>query len=252
MGGRTMRQTRSLLLVGASLALAACAGEVDPTAPEGVAKSFAQSNDKSGNNGGGYTWTIKKEMVEVHLMDANGGMAVDPVSPYNLKVNETKWFEYRITYTRTNGGSMGPTAVISDDVATACYGLGAGFSCTSTDSDFGIEFGGGAIGVKTWTVTASGSKVGMLDVHNGNAGCPRDRSLKNTATLTSNGKTKSSDTETPVSSDACGVSNEKPACNQGVGNGPEGCDPGNSDAHKGSNDENGGTPGNPGRKGGGH
>lgn len=40
-------------------------------------------------------------------------------------------------------------------------------------------------------------------------------------------------------------------CNQGVGNGPEGCDPGQSNqgdpGH--SNDELGGTPGNPGRKG---
>ncbi|MEP6858237.1 MAG: ice-binding family protein, partial [Gemmatimonadales bacterium] len=44
----------------------------------------------------------------------------------------------------------------------------------------------------------------------------------------------------------------KPKCNQGVGNGPEGCDPGNSnqgDPNR-SNDERGGTPGNPGRKGG--
>ncbi|MEP6752720.1 MAG: hypothetical protein ABI959_08240 [Candidatus Dormiibacterota bacterium] len=41
-------------------------------------------------------------------------------------------------------------------------------------------------------------------------------------------------------------------CNQGVGNGPEGCDPGNSNqGNPGrSNDELGGTPGNPGRKGG--
>lgn len=39
-------------------------------------------------------------------------------------------------------------------------------------------------------------------------------------------------------------------CNQGVGNGPEGCDPGNSNKNPwGSNDEHGGTPGNPGRKG---
>lgn len=37
-------------------------------------------------------------------------------------------------------------------------------------------------------------------------------------------------------------------CNQGVGNGPEGCDPGNSNHNHGSNDENGGTPGNPGRR----
>jgi hypothetical protein len=41
-------------------------------------------------------------------------------------------------------------------------------------------------------------------------------------------------------------------CNQGVGNGPEACDPGNSNQGNPfrSNDELGGTPGNPGRKGG--
>jgi Ice-binding-like len=46
--------------------------------------------------------------------------------------------------------------------------------------------------------------------------------------------------------------NVKNKCNQGVGNGPEGCDPGNSNQGdpSRSNDELGGTPGNPGRKGG--
>ena len=41
-------------------------------------------------------------------------------------------------------------------------------------------------------------------------------------------------------------------CNQGVGNGPENCDPGNSNQGNPfrSNDELGGVPGNPGRKGG--
>lgn len=39
-------------------------------------------------------------------------------------------------------------------------------------------------------------------------------------------------------------------CNQGVGNGREDCDPGNSNHRHGSNDEDGGTRGNPGRKGG--
>ncbi len=44
----------------------------------------------------------------------------------------------------------------------------------------------------------------------------------------------------------------KPKCNQGVGNGPEGCNPGNSNQGNPfrSNDELGGVPGNPGRKGG--
>ena len=41
-------------------------------------------------------------------------------------------------------------------------------------------------------------------------------------------------------------------CNQGVGNGPEGCDPGNSNNKLTSNDELGGTPGDPGRQGGNH
>ena len=41
-------------------------------------------------------------------------------------------------------------------------------------------------------------------------------------------------------------------CNQGVGNGPEGCDPGNSNQGNAnrSNDEFGGTPSHPGRQGG--
>ena len=45
-----------------------------------------------------------------------------------------------------------------------------------------------------------------------------------------------------------GKDKDKDKCNQGVGNGPEGCDPGNSNHRNPSNDENGGTPGNPGRK----
>jgi hypothetical protein len=44
--------------------------------------------------------------------------------------------------------------------------------------------------------------------------------------------------------------NDRDKCNQGVGNGPEGCDPGNSNNRRTSNDENGGLPGTPGRKGG--
>jgi len=51
---------------------------------------------------------------------------------------------------------------------------------------------------------------------------------------------------------AGGTRSGKSKCNQGVGNGPEGCDPGNSNQGNpaNSNDELGGTPGNPGRKGG--
>ncbi len=41
--------------------------------------------------------------------------------------------------------------------------------------------------------------------------------------------------------------NDKDKCNQGLGNGPEGCDPGNSNHRKPTNDETGGRPGQPGR-----
>jgi hypothetical protein len=43
---------------------------------------------------------------------------------------------------------------------------------------------------------------------------------------------------------------DKDKCNQGVGNGPEDCDPGNSNHKHGSNDEHGGRRGDPGRRGG--
>ena len=49
-----------------------------------------------------------------------------------------------------------------------------------------------------------------------------------------------------------GQGGTKGKCDQGVGDGPEGCDPGNSNQgdDENSNDEKGGTPGNPGKKGG--
>ena len=66
---------------------------------------------------------------------------------------------------------------------------------------------------------------------------------------------KAAVTLTGVAATGCGsgtVNPPKQKCNQGVGNGPEGCDPGNSNQGNPfhSNDEQGGTPGNPGRKGG--
>jgi hypothetical protein len=47
-----------------------------------------------------------------------------------------------------------------------------------------------------------------------------------------------------------GKDHDKDRCNQGVGNGREDCDPGNSNHRHGSNDEAGGRRGDPGRKGG--
>jgi hypothetical protein len=66
---------------------------------------------------------------------------------------------------------------------------------------------------------------------------------------------KAAVTLTGVAATGCGGGTSNPPhqrCNQGVGNGPEGCDPGNSNQGdpSRSNDELGGVPGNPGRKGG--
>ena len=78
-----------------------------------------------------------------------------------------------------------------------------------------------------------------------------------TITITEIGKGKTAYwTATAVDGSGNSVSAEcsagRGACNQGVGNGPEDCDPGNSNQGDpaNSNDENGGTPGNPGKKGG--
>ena len=66
-------------------------------------------------------------------------------------------------------------------------------------------------------------------------------------------------TVTGLTATGCDASSGNPQpprqrCNQGVGNGPEGCDPGNSNQGdpSRSNEELGGVPGNPGRKGGRH
>jgi hypothetical protein len=79
----------------------------------------------------------------------------------------------------------------------------------------------------------------------------------NTPTPTNTAAATPTNTPTPTNTAAATPTNTptstpKVKCNQGVGNGPEGCDPGNSNQGNPSrsNDELGGTPGNPGRKGG--
>jgi hypothetical protein len=74
-------------------------------------------------------------------------------------------------------------------------------------------------------------------------------------TFSGNALAKAAVTLTGASLTGCdsgGGRTAKAACNQGVGNGPEACDPGNSNQGNPlrSNDELGGVPGNPGRKGG--
>ena len=179
----------ALLCAGALATLTACADSVSRgVGPEAASPSTSGSP-------GGYTWTVKKELLEVHALDGKGGMPkVKP--PYVIPSGTTLWFSYRITYTKTPGGSQGETAQITDDGVAACASVGLGFSCTSPDPDLGEN--GGKITSKTWTVSGSGTRDILIDVKNENAVCPHNRTLTNTVSLTSNGITSSSSASVAV------------------------------------------------------
>ena len=109
----------------------------------------------------------------------------------------------------------------------------AGAAITTTGGTLNGNAWAGAAGVGD--VTFTGTAV---------VGCGSSNGANNKC---DNGKDKDKDKD----KDGCKHEDkDKDKCNQGVGNGPEGCDPGNSNHRHGSNDEHGGTPGNPGRRGG--
>lgn len=124
---------------------------------------------------------------------------------------------------------------------------------TGTGFSVVMEGGGDACDVTWWvadavTMTTSnflgnilaGAAITMTGgTFHGNAWSQADVTITGTATIGCEGSNGGDN----------GNGNKKEKCNQGVGNGPEGCDPGNSNHMRPSNDENGGTPGNPGRKG---
>ena len=101
-------------------------------------------------------------------------------------------------------------------------------AATMTNSTFvGTILAGAAITISGGTFSGDALATAAVTMTNTNlVGCPGSQS-----SLHGNGKEK---------------------CNQGVGNGPEGCDPGNSNQGdpSRSNDELGGVPGDPGRQGG--
>lgn len=137
--------------------------------------------------------------------------------------------------------------------------LGTG-ALTGTNFSVVMAGGGQSCNVYWWvaegaTMTTSNFQgsilAGMDSTFTGGSLIGRDLT-KGAATLT--GATVSSCGSGPILPPIVPGKDHKDhkACNQGVGNGPENCDPGNSnhgDQHQ-SNDELGGTPGNPGRKGG--
>ena len=123
---------------------------------------------------------------------------------------------------------------------------------TGTNFSVVMTGGGQACNVTWWvaqaaTMTTSAFQGNILagaaitltgGTFNGNAWSKADVTI--TGTAVTGCETSNPHHEPPHS--------DKDHCNQGVGNGPEGCDPGNSNNRNSSNDEDGGTPGNPGRK----
>lgn len=136
------------------------------------------------------------------------------------------------------------------------FKIGTSGTGALTGTDFSVVMAGGAdpCNVTWWvaeaaTMTTSAFQGSILagaaitmtgGSFNGNAWSKADVTITGTAVKGCEG------------SHGNGKGQDKGKCNQGVGNGPEGCDPGNSNQGdpSRSNDELGGTPGNPGRKGG--
>lgn len=140
---------------------------------------------------------------------------------------------------------------------TWIFKIGTSGTGALTGTDFSVVMAGGgeACNVTWWVAEAvtmtdsnflgnilAGAAIGMTrGTFHGNAWAGAsgvgDVTITGTATSGCEGSNGNGD----------GTNKEK--CNQGVGNGGETCDPGNSNHERPSNDENGGTPGDPGRKG---
>ena len=132
----------------------------------------------------------------------------------------------------TTGGALSATnfTVVGSNPCNAMWWVQA--DVTTTDSMFqGTILGGGDITLTRTSLDGRAFATGAVSMTGGSVfGC---------AAGTGHDKDKDKD-------------KDKQHCNQGVGNGPEGCDPGNSNHRHTSNDELGGTPGDPGRQGGRH
>ena len=136
-------------------------------------------------------------------------------------------------------------------------GTGGTGALTGTNLSVVLTNGGDPCNVYWWvaqavTMTASAFQGTIL----AGAAITMTGPAGNTALFNGDALAKAAVTLTRMTVTGCeasgGHGNSRSKCNQGVGNGPEGCDPGKSNQGdpSRSNDEEGGTPGTPGRKGG--
>jgi hypothetical protein len=162
-------------------------------------------------------------------------------------------FPNEVTFTNTTLTLVGNGPWLFK-IGTGTAGSGA---LTATDFNVVMPAGGNPCDV-TWWVRAGATMTtsqfigtilagAAITVTSGAVGSFHGRALAKAA-VTITGGTLTGCTGGSLG----GGGNNKAKCNQGVGNGPEGCDPGNSNQGdpSRSNDELGGTPGNPGRAGG--
>lgn len=150
-----------------------------------------------------------------------------------------------------------------DANAVWIFKIGTGGTGALTGTNFSVVMtnGGEACNVYWWvaeavTMTTSGFQGTIL----AGAAITMTGLAGTTTPFNGSALAKAAVTLTNVSVNGCmatgGGGKSKSKCNQGVGNGPEGCDPGNSNQGTAfpfgpnSNDELGGVPGSPGRKGG--
>jgi len=151
----------------------------------------------------------------------------------------------------------GQLTLAGPSTATWLFKIGTSGTGALTGTDFSVLLfnGAQACNVTWWvaeaaTMTTSNFKGTIL------AGAAITVTAGTSGTFTGDALAKAAVTLTGGSITGCAGTSVPPApkthCNQGVGNGPEACDPGNSNQANPfhSNDELGGVPGNPGRKGG--
>jgi hypothetical protein len=158
--------------------------------------------------GPGVPTTFKKELVDV-MMQEGSVMFTDPVwlatGNVVIPAGETRWLDYKITYTLPSGVTG---TITENSEASVCATMGAADVNHPGDGKITCSFNWGManpIGTLTGDViswgnlTLSGSAILPIDVSSGGVFCGT-RTLVNTATLKlSNGQTLTTSSSTPIS-----------------------------------------------------
>ena len=217
---------------------------------------------------GSFTQTTCPVVGEIHVGDAAAVQAYEEfLSEYAALAPQAG--DVCTTLTGTLAGRILAPGTYCFDAAAALTGVLTLDGASSDNWLFKIGTGGtGALtGTNFTVVLANGAQACNVTWWVAQAATMTTSALQGTilagaeitltgGTLNGNTKSKTDVTITGTALSGCeggngnGDHNDNEKCNQGVGNASEGCDPGNSNHRRTSNDENGGTPGNPGRKGG--